>query len=276
VASYFAPDSAVRRICREPALVLGGGRALLLQAAHPLVAAGVLAHSRYDENPWARLERTMRALDAIIYGSREEADRAASAVRHVHEGVRGRIVEPMGPFPAGTAYSALDPDLLIWVHTSLVDTILVTYEALVRPLDREDAEAFHRDMRTVGGLFGIPDGALPETLRELRADQAGRMRSGAIVVTPAARELAAAILRPPAPARLRPLFRGVAAVTVALLPSQLRAQYGLRWSRGRERVFDVASRPARRAIPPTVRLLWRRVVGPSAGAAPRPRVSPAR
>jgi uncharacterized protein (DUF2236 family) len=217
----------------------------------------------------------MRALDAIIYGSREEADRAAAAVRRVHAGVRGRLGGPAGPFPAGTPYSALDPPLLLWVHESLVDTILVTYRALVGPLDPTEAEAFHGDMRIVGRLFGIPDATLPETIADLEADRDRRLRSGEIAVTPAAHDLAAAVMRPPAPARLRAAFRGIAVVTVALLPPELRAQYGFRWGRGRERFFAAATRPARRAIPPAVRLVWRRVVPPASAASSARRPRPA-
>src|SRR6266540_3960115 len=108
---YFAPDGVAWRVGRETALLLGGGRALLLQVAHPLVAAGVAAHSDYRENPWRRLEQTMSTVWTVIYGTRSEADAAVSRVRAVHERVRGRIAAPMGPFAEGTRYSALDPEL---------------------------------------------------------------------------------------------------------------------------------------------------------------------
>src|SRR5919106_1408557 len=107
---YFDPQGVAWRVGRELALLLGGGRALLLQVAHPLVAAGVAEHSGYRENPWRRLEGTMNAVWAIVFGTRADADRTARRVRAMHSKVEGRTREEMGPFPAGTPYSALDPD----------------------------------------------------------------------------------------------------------------------------------------------------------------------
>ena len=127
---YFAPDGAARRVVREQVLMIGGGRALLMQAAHPLVAAGVMEHSAYREEPWRRLERHHeRGLGDRL---REPArgGRAAARVRAMHARVRGGRARQMGPFPAGTRYSAGDPELLLWVHGTLVDTALLVYEHL--------------------------------------------------------------------------------------------------------------------------------------------------
>ena len=124
---YFAPDGAARRVSRELALMLGGGRALLLQVAHPLVAAGVAEHSGYRENPVERLEGTMNAVWAIVFGTRAQADRAARRVRVMHERVHGSLPEAMGRYPAGTRTRRWDPELLLWVHATLVDTALLVH-----------------------------------------------------------------------------------------------------------------------------------------------------
>ena len=126
---YFDPEGMAWRIGRESALLLGGGRALLLQVAHPLVAAGVAAHSDYRNNPWRRLEQTMRTVWTIVYGTRAEADAVAARIRAGHSRVRGEIKRDMGPFRSGTRYSALDPQLLLWVHATLVDTALLVYRS---------------------------------------------------------------------------------------------------------------------------------------------------
>ena len=116
---YFSPESAVWRIARESVLMLGGGYALLMQAAHPLVAAGIVAHSSFRESPWRRLAGTMNAIYTVVYGTRAEADRAAARVRAIHASVQGSIPERRGSYPAGTRYAARDPQLLLWVHGTL-------------------------------------------------------------------------------------------------------------------------------------------------------------
>src|SRR5580765_2181457 len=120
---YFAPDSVIRRVGNTPVTpFLGGGTAVLLQVAHPLVAAGVTDHSDYRDDLWRRLVRTLNALYLIVYGTREEADRAGDAVQTVHARIHGCTQERLGVFPRGTPYSASDPELMLWVHGTLVET----------------------------------------------------------------------------------------------------------------------------------------------------------
>ena len=121
---YFSPGSAVWQIARESVLMLGGGYALLMQAAHPLVAAGIVAHSSFRESPWRRLAGTMSAIYTVVYGTKAEADRTAARVRAIHAGVQGSIPAQSGLYPAGTGYAAHEPRLLLWVHGTLVDTAL--------------------------------------------------------------------------------------------------------------------------------------------------------
>src|SRR5512134_1805969 len=108
---YFTDDSMMRRVYRERALVLAGPRALLMQAAHPLAVAGLLAHSSALEEPYERLARTAEVMNTIGFGSRAEADRVTRRVRAMHRRVRGRLPEAVGRYPAGTEYRADDPEL---------------------------------------------------------------------------------------------------------------------------------------------------------------------
>jgi uncharacterized protein (DUF2236 family) len=209
--------------------MLGGGRALLLQIAHPLVAAGVAEHSRFREDPWKRLEGTMNTVWAVVFGSRARADREIARVRSMHRRVRGTLAEPMGPFPAGTRYSALDPELLLWVHATLVDSAIVVHSQWVRPLTESEQRSYYEEMKTVARLFGTPAGVIPPTLDDFR-DYFRRMLDGEeIVVTETAREIAHAVLNPPLPFVMRPAMDVVKLVTASLLPARLRRDYGLAW-----------------------------------------------
>jgi len=256
---YFAPDGVAWRVGRETALLLGGGRALLLQVAHPLVAAGVAAHSDYRENPWRRLEQTMSTVWTVIYGTRSEADAAVSRVRAVHERVRGRIAAPMGPFAEGTRYSALDPELLLWVHATLIDTALLVYRSWVGPLSDAEQRAYYEEMKTMALLFGTPEELIPSTLDDFRIYTRERLASDRISVTETALQIAATVLDPPLPLPLRPAMKALALVTVAMLPPRLRADYGFHWSRSRAALVGASRRWTRHVLMPLLPDLVRAV-----------------
>jgi uncharacterized protein (DUF2236 family) len=247
---YFDPQGVAWRVGRESALLLGGGRALLLQVAHPLVAAGVAEHSDYRENPWRRLEQTMSAVWSVIYGTRREADAAAARVRAVHRHVHGRISGSMGPFAAGTPYSALQPELLLWVHATLVDTALLVYRSWIGPLSGEEQRTYYEEMKTLALLFGTPAELIPSTLDEFHAYMRARLASDDITVTETAREIAETVLDPPLPLGLRPAMRALAAITVAMLPPRLRAGYGFRWDVARATVVGASRRWTRHVLMP--------------------------
>jgi uncharacterized protein (DUF2236 family) len=261
---YFAPGSAVRLVGRESVLMLGGGRALLMQVAHPLVAAGVHAHSDYERNPWGRLARTMIALYSIVHGSREEADRVAEQVRLVHGHVRGSH--------RGRRYSAFDPDLMMWVHATLVDTGLVMYETFVRPLPRDVQEAFYADMKLVARVFGVPERAVPPTLAEFVEYKRALLASAELRVGAQARAVAQIVLRPPVPAPLRPGFAALARVTAALLPEELQERYGLVAGRSGRVALAASAHAVRRlllpALPARLRSLEPRAGEPVASVPP--------
>lgn len=244
-SGYFAPDSAIRRIGGESVLMLGGGRALLMQAAHPLVAAGIVQHSDYRASPLRRLARTMTALYTIVFGTRVEADRAGAIVQAVHASVRGRLGAPVGPFEAGTPYAASDPHLMTWVHATLVDTGLTMYETYVGRLEPAAREAFYRDMKVVAHVFGTPEGAIPPTLAAFEEYRRERLASGELCVGDDARAVAETVLDPPLPDPLKPAFGILRLATVGLLPEPIREEYGLPWNRTREVAFRASARSAR-------------------------------
>ncbi len=250
---YFAPESVIRRIGNSPLTpFLGGGPAVLLQVAHPLIAAGVVQHSDYRRDLWRRLARTLRALYLIAYGTKAEAERAGEAVQAVHARVEGRTQTQLGRFPAGTSYSASDPELMLWVHATLVEASLTVYQRFVRALPAESQERYYQEMAQVARLFGTPASVLPRSLSEFHDYLNAQLRGETITVTAPAREVAAVILEAPLPAPLRLLVPAHRLSTVGLLPPRLRRAYGLRWSPLHERALPLAARSLRLASTPVL------------------------
>ena len=227
-AGYFTDASMVRRVHRERAIALSGPRALLMQAAHPLAVAGLLAHSSALEEPYERLARTAQVLQAIGFGSRAEADRVTAHVRAMHRRVRGRLPVAVGRYPAGTEYRADDPELLLWVLFSVVDSGLVVYRTYVGELSREEEAAYWSDYRQMGRLFGLRPSDMPRTLADL--DDYRRFMlsdAGPLHVSEwAAGRARSIVFEPPVPLAARPLLETVNFITIALLPDLIRRQYG--------------------------------------------------
>jgi uncharacterized protein (DUF2236 family) len=224
---YFAASSMFRRVYRERVVALSGQRALLMQAAHPLAVFGLLAHSSALDEPYERLARTAETMNTIAFGSRADADRVTRRVRAMHRRVSGELPEAVGVYEAGTPYRADDPQLLLWVLFTLVDSALVVYRRYVRSLSRAQEEAFWADYRLVGRLFGLRVRDMPATLDELDSYRTRMLCGDELLVTKWARRRAREIvLAPPVPLLARPLLETVNFVTVALLPDRIRGEYG--------------------------------------------------
>jgi len=149
---------------RESAVLLAGPAAVLLQLAHPAVVAGVDRHSRFKSDPIGRFRRTFRIVDGIIFGEVDEAVAAAAEAHRIHAFVRGRVGEDAGPFRAEDRYRANRPDLLLWVHATLVQQSLAAYQCFVGPLRAIERERYYAETKRLGELFGIPHSVIPETL----------------------------------------------------------------------------------------------------------------
>jgi uncharacterized protein (DUF2236 family) len=227
MSGYFDDDSMLRRIHRERALALSGPRALLMQAAHPLAVSGLLAHSDSLEDPYDRLARTAEVMSTIGFGTREEADRVTRRVRAMHRRVSGEISEPVGVYPAGTPYRADDPELLLWVLFTLVDSALVVYRMYVGPLGDEEEAAYWEDYKVVGELFGLRRSDMPDGLAELHEYRREMLEGERLQVTDWARQRAREIvLEPPIPWVAQPLLQTANFITITLLPDRIRRQYG--------------------------------------------------
>ena len=256
----FGPDSVTWRVMREPLLLLGAGRALLMQAAHPLVAQGALDHSNYAVDPYGRLERTVEWVTVVCFGTAAEATRATARVVAVHRRVKGQLPAATATtlLPAGTAYTADDLELLRWVHASFVETMLTTHDALVGGLDDDERDAFVREWDAVAELFGLPRRLLWRDASAMHAYVARQVQRGPARPGPGSRTVAETVLRPPvASLALRPAAEVLAFIAVGLLPDEVRRGYGLPWTPAHaagHRAIRVWLRSARHAMPRRFRI----------------------
>jgi uncharacterized protein (DUF2236 family) len=242
----YADDSITRRVNRENVLLLGGGRALLMQLAHPMVALGVDEHSDFRTHPVRRLRRTIRMTMAIVFGDETTALAAARAVNATHARVRG------------ASYRALDPELLFWVHATLVDSAIVTYETFVHPLQAGERERFYQESKVLGRLLGIPAETFPATFADFRSYLDRMMSTGPVRVNRRAMELSRQVLRPGLRLLPSPVMIPFGIATAGLLPETLRDQYGLTWGPARQRAFRLATKliPHLVALTPPVLRVW--------------------
>ncbi len=220
-------------INREIIVVAGWGRAILMQLAHPLVAAGVNDHSRFRAGFTTRLERlrtTVGAMRSLTFGDDEEAIAVAARINATHDRVFGRLDTGAGPFPAGTPYSAHAPELLRWVHATLVDSIPRAYELLVGPLTADERNNYCTEAAVMEPLLDITVGSVPRCFVELDDYIRSVLDDGPLAITDTSRALAHAVLFPPGWWVLWPLFRPVQLLTIGLLPSTIREAYGFRWT----------------------------------------------
>ncbi|MGI8624370.1 MAG: oxygenase MpaB family protein [Solirubrobacteraceae bacterium] len=263
---YFTDDSMLRRVQRETVVALAGPRALLMQAAHPVAFAGFFEATTMLAEPYPRLERTAKVLQAIAFGTRAQADAATRPVRAVHRRVRGSMKAPIGRFPAGTPWRANDPELLLWIIATLVDSNLLVYQRYVGSLTRNEQEAYWQDFRLMAKLFGLPLEHSPPDIDAFDAYVADVLASGDLYVGAQARELAIDIvMRPPVPRRYAPLLELVNQVTVGLLPPEVRRLYGFSWDPVRGLAVRGGQEYLRRVVVP---LLPERLrLAPSARAA---------
>jgi uncharacterized protein (DUF2236 family) len=255
LTGYFGPESLTWRIGRESVMILGGGRAVLMQLAHPLVAAGVGQHSGYARDPWGRTTATLELTQRIAFGTRAEANEAARFINHLHLGVSGTLEQDAGAFAPGTPYQARQHDLLLWVHTTLVDTALLLYPQLVTPLTRAEQERYYEESKVAVTLLGLPYEAIPATLDAFKAYVSAMLDSNELAVTPEALAVARVVLRMPAPLVVRPLLAVGTQATIGWLPDRLRRQYGYSWDAGRQRLLEAATMGIRHLLPATPLLL---------------------
>lgn len=247
------PDSVTWKVNREAIVVAGWGRAILLQLAHPAVAAGVHHHSSFRGSllsSFRRLHSTVGSMLQLTFGDTEQMITAAARINSIHDRVRGRVEE------SGAEYSAHDPELQRWVHATLLESIPLTYERLVGPLTPAERDRYCTEAAIMEPLLGVPAGWLPRDRAQAAAYMRETVASGSIVVTDTSRSLARAVLYPPRWQVAWAAFRPMQLLTIGLLPSSIREAYGFPWQRRDVRAFarwTALLRTSRRLLPSAAR-----------------------
>jgi uncharacterized protein (DUF2236 family) len=253
--------SIAHRINAERAVLLGWSRAILLQLAHPLVAAGVDEHSTFRGGPFAaaaRLHHTVRAMLSLTFGDATQREATLDVIRGIHRRVHGTLAHTVGRYPAGTPYSAEDPALLLWVHATLLDSAVLAYDSVLTPISSLERDQYCAETAEIAVALGAPATAVPRRWGDLERYLQSVYASDTLAVGPQARALCKAVMRPPFAWTIAPITAVNELLTVGWLPPDLRAAYGFAWSDVRQRRVDAAVSwigRARRVLPDAV-ALW--------------------
>jgi len=250
-AGLFGPGSAVWALGSDVALFAGGGRAALLQLAHPMVAHAIDHHSRTRADILGRFQRTFDNVFAMVFGDLDAALAAARRVHNIHARIHGAIPEAVGGWAAGTPYHANDAAALRWVHATLVDTTLAIRQRIDGALPLAVRDRYVVEMNRFAALFGIPPALWPEDHAAHEAYMRQMLGSDRIAVAPCAREMAAFLVgrRSLAGGAQGPVGRLGEALTHELLPPHLAAQFGLRGAPRRTRAALAAFGAIYRRLP---------------------------
>jgi uncharacterized protein (DUF2236 family) len=256
---YFPPGrSMARRVHGERSVgLLYGQRALLIGALEPLTYTGTMISTRSGDRPFERLARTAKVQETVFLGTRAEADEVLAKVHRLHETIAGKLPEAAGVHPAGTAYSAFDPELMLWTLAVIADSGREMYETLVQPLSEGERESLWQDYVRFGELFGLPRSEVPASHREFKAWFDGKLAAPDLQATEHGLEMAPLVaFRQPVPAPARGNLAVQNHLIKGTLPPRVREIFGIRWTRAHEssfRALAAAHRRARRFFPRPMR-----------------------
>jgi uncharacterized protein (DUF2236 family) len=235
----YGPNSASWEIGKEGILFLGGGKAALLQLAHPAVAHAVDQHSETRTDPLGRFQRTFQRVFQMVFGDLDKAMRAARRVHAIHTRVQGSIDEDVGSFRRGTAYAANDEAALLWVHATLIETALQVYDLVVRPLRYQERDRYYQESKRFARLFGLSERIMPRDWAAFVDYYRGMLESDVIRVGRPGRELASFLFSAPRFTH-RPIFGWLELMTAGLMPERLRTDFGLDFGSAERAMFEAS------------------------------------
>jgi uncharacterized protein (DUF2236 family) len=246
-AGLFGPDSISWKINREAGLFVAAGHAMLLQLAHPWVAAAIAEHSTTLHDPIGRFHQTFRVMFTISFGSVEQAVAVARHLHSRHRGTHGTMREGVGRFAQGSRYEANEVHALFWVYATLIDSTVAAYDLILPALTSAEREQYYAESRTSAALFGIAPDVWPRNWQGFEQYMESMYCSDILAVGPAARHLAQQVLSGAGSwLKIPSWYR---ALTAHLLRPRLREEFGLVYGEREKRSAEHALRWLRRIHP---------------------------
>ena len=223
---YFGPNSMMWKVNKEITVLFGGARALLMHAAHPLIAAGARQTSFYQRDPWKRLIRTLSLQNSVTFGTKEEADESAHRINKLHEVIKGRDEI------TGETYDALDHDQLLWVHACLQISSIYFYEKTVRKLSEEEKNQYHLENSVAAEMVLVTKEKIPQTHNELKDWVMEKSREEEfLLLTDVAEDVKSIILGGPVPLHIKPIWPFISFTAFHTLPAEFKNIYGIETTR---------------------------------------------
>ena len=223
---YFGPNSMMWKVNKEITVLFGGARALLMHAAHPLIAAGARQTSFYQRDPWKRLIRTLSLQNSVTFGTKEEADESAHRINKLHEVIKGRDEI------TGEIYDALDHDQLLWVHACLQISSIYFYEKTVRKLSEEEKNQYHLENSVAAEMVLVTKEKIPQTHNELKDWVMEKSREEEfLLLTDVAEDVKSIILGGPVPLHIKPIWPFISFTAFHTLPAEFKNIYGIETTR---------------------------------------------
>ena len=220
---YFGPQSMMWKVNKEITVLFGGARALLMHAAHPLIAAGARQTSFYQRDPWKRLIRTLSLQNSVTFGTKEEADESAHRINKLHEVIKGED-EITGGY-----YDALDHEQLLWVHACLQISSIYFYEKTVKKLTEDEKNQYHEENSIAAEMVLVDRKIMPKTHQELKDWVIQKSREkDYLVLTDVAIDVADIISGGPVPRHIKPIWPFIAFTAFNTLPQEFKNIYGIK------------------------------------------------
>tara|TARA_B100001029_G_C15027525_1_gene434659 strand:- start:22 stop:864 length:843 start_codon:yes stop_codon:yes gene_type:complete len=223
---YFGPNSMMWKVNKEITVLFGGARALLMHAAHPLIAAGARQTSFYQRDPWKRLIRTLSLQNSVTFGTKDEADESAHRINKLHEVIKGKDKI------TGGIYDALDYEQLLWVHACLQISSIYFYEKTVRRLSDREKNQYHIENMTSAEMVLVDRNKMPKTHNELKEwVKEKSKKEGYLLLTDVAEDVKDIISGGPVPKHIKPIWPFIAFTAFHTLPKEFKDIYGIKTTR---------------------------------------------